>query len=96
MKCFLCFLLLSAMTFSFSFCSHHYVSKELSYREIERPSRLTNNSIWNNGDWRWNRTSQNYIHTEGRYMQPIRSRTFVNGYWKSNRRGSYWVNGRWN
>jgi hypothetical protein len=95
MKKILFFISLMGIAFNFNACVPGYVDVEPTYSEVTRPNRPSNNHIWRDGDWVYNRGSRAYVYRNGNWVTPNRGRTFVPGHWQSNHRGNYWVSGRW-
>lgn len=61
---------------------------------IVRPLSPGRGYVWVNGDWilRGNQ----YVYREGYWAQPRhRNTSYVTGYWRETRNGSYWVPGHW-
>ena len=79
-----------------SACSPGYVATQPTYMDRARPARPGENYIWRDGGWVWSRQTHAYRQRDGDWVMTNRGRTYRQGYWKTNKRGSYWVPGRWN
>lgn len=79
----------------FNSCAAGYVSDEPTYVVTERPYRPTNNHVWVDDGWNYNRHRRAYTHVDGYWAMPYSGRTYVSGHWKQNRHGYRWMGGRW-
>jgi hypothetical protein len=79
----------------FNGCMAGYVATEPIYVEVSRPARPSNDYIWINGEWTWNRQSHVYVQNTGLWERPNQRRTYVSGHWQASPRGKYWVSGRY-
>ena len=76
-------------------CSPAYVSTQPSYQEGFRPAQPSNNYVWVDGNWIYNRPTRTYNHSQGYWSLPYRGQRYQSGQWRNNRRGFYWTPGRW-
>ena len=95
MRKLICITLLLGIAIFFNACSPGYVSEEPTYREFVRPARPGDNYIWRDNEWVYRRRTNVYVQRDGQWVTPNRGRTYVQGHWSKNRRGHYWVPGRW-
>ncbi len=86
---------LIALTTLFNACKPAYVSVRPTYIETIRPFRPSNDHIWVDGNWVWNKNARIYNHNNGYWIKPNRGCTYAPGQWKTSRRGDHWVSGRW-
>jgi hypothetical protein len=94
-KLFLLFSVAAMLLIMNSCTTQGYVSSEPTYIEYSRPTRPSNLHIWINGDWVYDRHSQNYVRKNGHWHKPSHSRTYVEGTWMSSSQGLYWQSGYW-
>lgn len=76
-------------------CSPAYVRIQPTYEEGFRPPRPTNNHVWVDGNWNYNRQLKSYNRSNGFWSTPYRGRRYQSGHWGNNSRGYYWNQGRW-
>ena len=90
-------LLVSLLLFALFFgaCKPTYVTVRPTQTELARPMSPSNNHIWIDGNWVYNRRMQSYTRTNGYWSMPNRGRTYMQGQWKTSQKGYYWVPGRW-
>ena len=72
-----------------------YVSEEPAYVEYSRPVRPSNLHIWIDGDWIYNRHTQNYVRGNGYWQLPRQGRTYISGSWQTTPQGHRWQSGHW-
>jgi hypothetical protein len=72
-------------------CMAGYVATEPTYMEVSRPPRPSDNHVWINGDWSWNRQTRVYVQKDGYWDRPDQGRTLVSGHWQTTSRGHAWV-----
>lgn len=89
------FVALIGLTLISNSCSPSYVSTQPTYQEGFRPQQPSNNHVWVDGNWIYNRPTRSYNHSNGYWSVPNRGRKFQSGQWRNNRRGYYWSPGRW-
>jgi hypothetical protein len=51
-------------------CSPAYVSTQPTYEEGFRPPRPSNNHVWVDGNWNYNRQSRSYKRSDGFWSMP--------------------------
>jgi hypothetical protein len=84
-------LLLGASTVQ---AQHFYVSVHPSARVIVRPRAPSPRHVWIGSEWTW--SGGRYVERPGYWALPPRGRrAWVSGRWVNDRRGNYWVGGRW-
>lgn len=76
-------------------CSPAYVSTQPTYQDGFRPPQPSNNHVWVDGNWIYNRPTRTYNRVDGYWAVPNRGRKYKAGQWKNNNRGYYWTPGRW-
>ncbi|PKP33077.1 MAG: hypothetical protein CVU00_11110 [Bacteroidetes bacterium HGW-Bacteroidetes-17] len=79
----------------FTGCAPRYVATVPAYHEYSRPQRPSDQYIWIDGNWTYNRQTNMYVQQNGYWQRPHQSRTFVRGYWQASPRGHYWIPGKW-
>lgn len=89
------FIAFIGVTLTLVACSPTYVSTRPTYEEGFRPPQPSNNHVWVDGNWIYNRRLRTYNRSNGYWSTPYRGRKYQSGQWKSNRRGYYWTPGRW-
>jgi hypothetical protein len=78
----------------FNACSAGYVAEEPVYHDYHRPDRPSNDYIWVDGGWNWNRRTNTYIQLNGNWVKQDKGRRQQKpGYWKKTPHGSKWVRG---
>lgn len=85
-----------AATFFINACAPAYVATEPTYIEVQRPLAPTPTHVWIGNEWIYNNRTRMYVHKDGYWAAPQRSRTYQQGHWNSTNRGHLWVSGRWN
>ncbi len=83
---------------SFAFvqaCSPYYVATQPTNVKFSRPMRPSASHIWIEGDWNWNKQNRMYHQSDGYWTVPYRNRKYNPGRWNTNRKGHYWIKGRW-
>lgn len=86
---------LAGMGLFLNSCVAGYVATEPTYMEVTRPPRPSDNHVWINGDWSWNRQTRVYVQKDGYWDKPNQGRTFVSGHWQTSSRGYAWAPGHW-
>jgi WXXGXW repeat (2 copies) len=76
-------------------CTPAYVSTQPTYEEGFRPPRPSDNHVWVDGNWHYNRQLRAYKRSNGFWSMPYRGRRYQSGHWRNNSRGYYWNPGRW-
>jgi len=76
-------------------CSPAYVSSQPTYQQGLRPPQPSNNHVWIDDNWIYNRPTRTYNRSSGYWAMPNRGRKYQSGQWKNNKRGYYWTPGRW-
>ncbi|MEZ5055237.1 MAG: hypothetical protein R2807_10835 [Chitinophagales bacterium] len=51
--------------------------------------------VWIEGDWIWSPIQNQYVYTEGRWVIPAGSASWVPGHWKHTKYGWNWIEGHW-
>ncbi|MCP9768680.1 hypothetical protein EGI22_12205 [Lacihabitans sp. LS3-19] len=77
-------------------CVPGYVSVKPKYTSSIRPARPSSQHVWVGDGWKYNRKSRTYTQRNGHWVAPKNKKNYREGEWKSNKKGSRWVNGRWN
>jgi hypothetical protein len=97
MKLKMLFFALFLMGFSQTFiaCSPSYVRIQPTYAEEFRSPCPSNNHVWVDGNWRYNRPIKAYTRGNGYWLLPNVNRKYESGQWRNNSRGFYWTPGRW-
>ncbi|WP_428659891.1 hypothetical protein [Runella sp.] len=95
MKKFILLIVLIGIASFVGACAPAYVRNQPSPMNYDRPQRPSDNHVWRDGDWVWNRQSRAYDQRNGSWVMPKRGRSFKQGHWETNRRGQYWVKGQW-
>lgn len=63
---------------------------------VVRPAYRPAGSVWIAGDYAWGGAGRGYVWHPGYYARPPRPRAvWIGGHWARERRGYYWVPGRW-
>ena len=81
--------------FFFIGCEGSYVATEPTYIVPARPQQPSQQHIWIDGDWYYNRQLHSYNRREGYWDMPRKGRTYQQGHWENNKKGHYWINGKW-
>jgi hypothetical protein len=76
-------------------CAAGYVATEPSYVEYSRPQRPSDQHIWVDGDWAFNRQTHSYVQQNGYWVAPNERHVYVSGQWQTTPRGKYWSKGHW-
>ena len=76
-------------------CSPAYVAVQPANPVVVRPVSPNQTYIWVDGDWIWSGRTRNYTWRNGYWRAPNHHHNYYGGSWKNNRRGHYWVRGRW-
>jgi hypothetical protein len=85
---------LSLATLSAS-AQHDYVKERPHEHVAQRPARPSAQHVWVGTEWQYN--NGHYEQVEGHWDTPPHGhRGWTGGHWVKERRGSYWVPGRWN
>lgn len=74
-------------------CTTGYVATEPAYVEYNRPPRPSDNHIWIEGNYVYNRPTHVYVQKNGYWKKSGSNSTYVSGHWQSTPRGQYWVKG---
>lgn len=93
MKKFIFLISIVGVLFLLDSCSAGYVSQEPVYQTYNRPQRPSNDYIWIEGGWNWNRGTNSYTQRNGRWERNDQGRKHKEGHWEKNHHGSRWVNG---
>jgi len=73
---------------------HFYVSVAPAPAVIVRPPAPSPRHVWVASEWGW--SGGRYVETPGYWVVPPRGhRAWIAGHWARERRGQYWVPGRW-
>ena len=78
-----------------SSCNPVYVATPPVQNVVVRPASPSVYHVWVEGNWVRHRRYNNYQWRGGYWAVPHRHRVYNQGYWRTNRRGHYWVKGRW-
>jgi len=89
------FIVCIGIVLTFVECSPNYVRTQPTYQEGFRPTQPSNNHVWVDGNWNYNRQSRSYNRSSGFWSMPNRGRRYQAGHWGNNNRGYYWNRGRW-
>jgi hypothetical protein len=96
MKKFFLFITIAGTMFLLNSCTTTgYVSSEPAYVEYSRPTRPSDQHIWIDGDWVWNRQSNVYVRNHGHWQKQRRGNVYIAGTWQSSPQGLYWQSGHW-
>lgn len=95
MKKLIVLITLVSMVLIYTGCSHHYMSTKPVYEVVAKPQRPDSLHFWIDGDWIHNEETNTNVCTQGYWALPVYNRTFQTGYWKTTRRGTHWIAGRW-
>jgi hypothetical protein len=79
----------------FTACMVGYVGTEPAYVAYSRPPSQSNHSIWIDGNWYWNNSSNIYVQKSGYWENQRPGHTYVAGYWQSSLKGKSWAPGHW-
>lgn len=85
----------SSMMLIYTGCANSYVGTNPDYGVVVKPQRPDSLHFWIEGDWVHDKKTDTNMHTDGYWSLPVEGRTFQTGYWKTNRKGTRWVVGRW-
>lgn len=72
-------------------CSVGYVAEEPVYQDYNRPPRPSDDYIWMEGGWSWNKRTSTYVQLNGNWERNNNKDTHTRGHWERNRHGSRWI-----